>query len=392
MGSWQRWIRPVAALTVPTVVAALLAGPATGSAAAADRQPWPPGSPGGYCVLPPSAIYVPACGAWQGVAPDVQTLPEFESTIGRRVQIYHEFLTFQSHDSPAKPFPKAAAQAAIDGGRMYLFNLKPRNSAGTIYPWADVAAGVHDDELNALMANIGKWAATAGGKKVFMAFHHEPEDDVGAYGTAADYVAAYRHVADLAVADGVRGSLILVWDVTGYRGRVDQWNQLYPGDQYVDWLGYDPYGGLCTDTKAPAALSTTLGGAGTGVDDSGNYRFYAWATGAGARDADGTAWVKPGDPGKPIMLAEWGTKGAGGGTEADQVKFYRDAEQLVVEQRRYPQIKAFVHWQGSDCNGFVGRPAAAQAYHDLVVMPYFNPPTPYGASGGSVGAGTARVP
>jgi hypothetical protein len=389
MGSWQRLVRPAAALTVPTVVAALLAGPAAGHAAATSRQAK---ATGGYCVLPPSAIYVPACGAWQGVATDVQTLPEFESTIGRRVQIYHEFLTFSSHDSPAKPFPKAVARDAIDGGRMYLFNLKPRNAAGTIYPWADVAAGAHDSELHALMANIARWAATAGGKKVFMAFHHEPEDDVGAYGTAADYVAAYRHVVDLAVADGVRSSLILVWDMTGYEARVHQWNELYPGDEYVDWLGYDPYGGLCTDAKAPAGLATTLGGTGPGVDAGANYRFYAWATGAGARDADGTVWVKPGDPGKPIMLAEWATKGAGGGTEADQVQFYGDADRLVVEQKRYPQIKAFVHWQGSGCNAFVGRPAAAQAYHDLVVTPYFNPPMPYGTSGGSVGAGTARVP
>jgi len=115
----------------------------------------------GACDQPPSAIYVPACGAWQGVAPDVQKLAEFESTIGQRVQIYHEFLTFQSHDSPAKPFPKPAARAAIDGGRMYLFNLKPRNAAGTIYPWAQVAAGGHDGELHALMANIAQWAATA---------------------------------------------------------------------------------------------------------------------------------------------------------------------------------------------------------------------------------------
>jgi len=184
-------------------------------------------------------------------------------------------------------------------------------------------------------------------------------------------------VVDLATADGVRGSLIFVWVMTGYQRRVHQWNELYPGDGYVDWLGYDPYGGLCTDAKAPAGLAATLGGTGAGVDDSGNYRFYAWATGAGARDTDGTLWVKPGDPGKPIMLAEWATKGASGGTEADQVQFYRDAEQLVVEQGRYPQIKAFVHWQGSGCNSFVDRPAAAQAYHDLVATPYFNPPLPY---------------
>jgi glycosyl hydrolase family 26 len=331
------------------------------------------------CDEPPSAIYVPACGAWHGVEPGVQTLAQFEATVGRPAQIFHQYLSFQSHDSAAKPFPKAAALEAIAGGRMYMFNLKPRDAAGTVYPWAGVASGVHDGELVALMDNIARWAATAGGKKVFMAFHHEPEDDVGGpYGSAADYVAAYRHVYDLAVARHVRDSLIFVWDVGGYKTRVHQWNELYPGDGYVDWLGYDAYGGLCTDTVAPTALTKSLGeGAGADVDDTGKYRFYKWATGVGAVDTDGTVSVKPGDPGKPVMLAEWATKGADGGSEAVQAQFYRDAQRLIVEQAAYSRIKAYVLWQGLDCNSFVGRPGAAQAYRDLVSTGYFNPAPPY---------------
>ncbi len=222
---------------------------------------------------------------------------------------------------------------------MLLWNWKPRNGAGTaIYTWGDVATGVYDAKIDATADHVAAWAVAHPGKKTFMAFHHEPEDDVGAYGTAADYVAAYRRVHERFLARGATG-VTWVWIMAGYKGRADEWNDLYPGDAYVDWLAYyDPYAGLCGDGDAPVPWATAVGeGYGPLPDGTGNYRFYKWATGAGATNlSNGNVHMKVGAHDKPILWGEYATKTGDGGSDGDRATFCRDMRQAIVDGGQFP--------------------------------------------------------
>ena len=63
---------------------------------------------------------------------------------------------------------------------------------------------------------------------VFLSFDQEPEPDVGTEGTAADFVAAWRHIHDRFTAAGAR-NVIWVWTVTGYAGHRDLDRRALPG-------------------------------------------------------------------------------------------------------------------------------------------------------------------
>ena len=124
--------------------------------------------------------------------------------------------------------------------------------------WAQVAAGVPavDQEID----NEAAYLKTVYTKPFFLSVHHEPENEIiatpGSGYTAADYAAMYRHVVLRLKADGVTNA-IFVMDYMGYfKWGLQSWfNDLYPGDDVVDWIAYDPYstagGTFATMVNAP---------------------------------------------------------------------------------------------------------------------------------------------
>lgn len=331
-------------------------------------------TPAATCT--PTSIYVPPCGSWQGVSPGDQGLSGFEATIGQKVDLYREFKSFQSYDDPGESFPGAAGQAAINGGRMYMWSWRPQPIGSPLYlSWADIAAGRYDASIiNPTADKVRAWSQSHGGKKTFMAFHHEPE---ASRGTPAQYVAAWRHIYNRFVARGARPYVIFTWVMTGFKTRVNQWGPMYPGDGYVDWLGYDPYALVCVHTGTPARFATTFGEqAGADVDDTGKYRFYKWATGAGAVDTqDGHAYVKPGSHAKPIMAAEYGAYYSAAYPTA-MATFFRD-EKAALAAGRYPLLKALIYFQARSCSRVDSTSATKAAYRDLLTIARLNQPLPY---------------
>jgi len=331
-----------------------------------------------------SPLYVPEQGAWLGFADGTRTYAEIETDLGRTLDIVHEFDHFDSYDTAGENFPGAAQQTLIDGGRMLLWNWKPRNAANTVnYLWGDVAAGVYDAKIDATADNIVEWQNANPGKRTFMAYHHEPEDDVGVFGTQAEYVSSYQRVRDRLTARGVT-SVIYVWIVTGYKARPDFWNGMYPGDSYVDWLGYDAYPATCTGfTGTNDPFFEALGEYPTqpGVDDTGKYRFYKWATGQQARD-DGTAndYVKTGDLTKPIMIGEWAASEDPAGPADLMVPIFQDWKTAVL-QNFYPQIKAWVYWESGEtgtCTHRINITAnTLAAFKAVTDLPQLRQPRPY---------------
>jgi hypothetical protein len=212
-----------------------------------------------------------------------------------------------------------------------------------------------------------------------MAFHAEPEDEVGVYGTAADYARAWRHIDSRFRAMGARKSVIFVWDMTGYMTRVPQWNTLYPGDRVVDWLAWDPYGK--TPSNPPAApvvpFSSAFGQAnGSRPDDTGSTRFYKWADGAGAT-APGTDkfYVKPGSHRKPLMVAEFGLCWASS-TLGQAEQWYARAG-TMIGRGRYRRVKAFVYFDVDACEKPTGSSTMAASFRRAVSVQRLRQPRPY---------------
>lgn len=111
-------------------------------------------------------------------------------------------------------------------------------------------------------ANIVRWADTIKdrGTLTFFGFQHEPESkDQARFGSASQYIAAYRHVADIIRAQNV-DNVKFVWQVTAFAfRRTDSKAAIhyYPGDNYVDDVGADPYNwGDCRGGDKWVQLST----------------------------------------------------------------------------------------------------------------------------------------
>lgn len=102
----------------------------------------------------------------------------------------------------------------------------------------DVLAGRHD-------AYLERWfASVPTDRTVWWTYWHEPEDDIAAgMFSAADYRAAWRHLAALAEEarnPRLKPTLILMcWTLVPGSGR--EWNDYYAGDSVIDALGWDCY-------------------------------------------------------------------------------------------------------------------------------------------------------
>ena len=106
---------------------------------------------------------------------------------------------------------------------------------------ASIAAGTHD-------AYVTRWAqaAVAYGQPLLLRFGHEmngtwyPWAPGSRSTSAADYVAAYRHVHDLFVAAGAT-NVSWVWSPNTVPGMPTALASVYPGRGYVDLVGVDGY-------------------------------------------------------------------------------------------------------------------------------------------------------
>ena len=166
-------------------------------------------------------------------------------------------------------------------------------------------------------------------ERFFLGIHHEPEDEVrpaaGSGYTAKDYRAMFRHVVERLRAKGVTNAVtVMNYMGTPHWGGQPWFEELYPGDDVVDWIAEDPYiFGTDAVWWVPFAEAVNRRDPVNVPDWPG---FYAWVT---ARH-----------PGKPIMLGEWGVdeQVRDGATKASMLRTVREGLALR------PAIKAVVYW------------------------------------------------
>ena len=239
----------------------------------------------------PPAILFPANGAYFGswVAPrsgesTQQAIQRVESQIGRKFAIDHQYYKWDTQ------FPTVGANMDRPQGRIPFINWKPQRNNGSSVSWSSIASGAEDA---AIIARAD--AIKAFGYPMYLAFHHEPEDDLATFGTPADYAAAFRHIVTVFQARGVT-NVAFVWTMMSWSFNPNSGKNVdsyYPGDAYVDAIGsdgYDWYPGRAGDKWDP--LPNRL------------------PSHPGLRVAHGKPWMaveygRPGGPGAPGRKAQW---------------------------------------------------------------------------------------
>jgi hypothetical protein len=264
-----------------------------------------------------SAILVPSCGTYWGIYSrrfgnrDVATtVTTWEQMLGRRFDMVLMYYDFSGRPGPGQFPDRQMKQVAQD--RIPVFDWETRDYvAGTNLRWADVAAGRYDDSVVIPQAKRLK----AYGKPVMLGLDHEMDISYPKHGSPAEYRAMYRHVREVFAAQGVH-NVVWVWAVTGWLSgdRGDLVKSFYPGDDLVDWVGYDPYNwGPCKSTWKTFEQTIST--------------FYRWSAANGLGD-------------KPLMLQEYGLSPDPANPQASQ-QWYRDIPSVL---KRYPRLKALVRW------------------------------------------------
>jgi hypothetical protein len=233
-----------------------------------------------------------------------QEIRHVERRLHHRFAIDHFYLRFDQ--SLADPQVKLT----IRQGRIPLINWSPESHG--IITWSSIASGGLDRVINHQARALRRLR-----KPVMLAFHHEPENDVGRYGTPAQYRAAFRHIVRRFRAEHARNVRFVIilegYTYDGGNGGVRQW---YPGRKFVDWAAADAY------NWAPGRA-----GYSWRSFKSAFKGFYSW----GKRHR------------KPLMAAEFGTQEKPGDPTA-KAAWFTNARRTL---RNWPRMKAVVYFNSN---------------------------------------------
>lgn len=315
--------------------------------------------PKGPCA--PTASLEPPCGAWWGAYvpyADNGSLKDavlaFERKIGRRLDLVYNYHDMSNTELDGQLLTPDEQELGRDRLLMLAWEstvwTEPHHANWTERQlgWKNIASGAYDEEIIDPQARRIK----AYGKRVFFSFDQETDFRIkeGA-GTPAEFVAAWRHIHDRFEELGV-DNVVWVWTVSGYLGHAEQMKQLYPGDDYVDWIGMDQYNYyLCHKST-------------DWLDFERSQRpSYDWLRAHVSAD-------------KPFMLAEFATA-----PDPRQPQRQRDWYAKIPEVApTLPRVKAMVHWNrpvpGEGCDLTVNDGPGLEGYRLAGQADYFKQPVP----------------
>ncbi|BCJ71022.1 hypothetical protein CS0771_05660 [Catellatospora sp. IY07-71] len=291
-----------------------------------SAEPSPTGDPNAPvdCVI--GRTLVPTCGALWGVAPGahtsqnrIQALHEFERRTNRLQVVYH------AYHRGTSLFPTAEELAITRDPahkRVLFLNWKPQHVS-----WAGIAAG--DRRTDAYLDRLATHIKGSLTDPFFFTMHHEPENDVvprpGSGMTARDYAAAFRYVVTGLRARGVDNLVSVMCYMAFVPWNVKDWfEELYPGDDVVDWVAWDTYAYSDPGYGYGDFAEMMNRKSGSRKDWPG---FYNWAAQS--------------FPDKPLMLGEWGVWHSRSNPQ-HQARFF-DSARLQLEL--FPRLKALVYFE-----------------------------------------------
>jgi hypothetical protein len=268
-----------------------------------------------------------------GVPASTVELDAFEAAIGKRVSIVHWGQSWGR--PPGNAFQRSRFDTVRGRGSIPMLNwgsweLGPGENQPA-FRLSTIANGTYD-------AHIERWAQAARewGHPFFLRFDHEMNGgwefpwSVQMNGNKpADYVAAWRHVHDIFVQQGATNAT-WVWCPNISGSRTTPLDQVYPGDDYVDWTCLDGYNFGTSGGNLWQSFSQVFGGAEFGGYNTHNSYQELLALA----------------PSKPIMLGEVASAEEGG-SKAGWIN-----DMLQSLPTTFPRIKAVVwfDWSLGDPN------------------------------------------
>ncbi|HEU5109155.1 MAG TPA: glycosyl hydrolase [Micromonosporaceae bacterium] len=251
-----------------------------------------------------------AANGYPGVSGDAAEIRAHEQRIGRPLDIVHLYT------------PPGQMQLTSDS--VALATRPDTILSVTWQPatrWAD--ANGANAAVNADIDRMADSINALGDTRIMLTVHHEPEDDlsgggvgcgsnkqyVGRAGTPAEYRTLWRTVRQRFDAKGV-DNVVWVMNYMGYTGWDCVVDDLYPGNDLVDWIKWDPYG---TQVDWPTLIG----------------RFYDYLTNNSTAGHDYLS--------KVWGIAEWGSWHRA--TQEHAYLLNRTAK-VAVEANRFPRLKA----------------------------------------------------
>lgn len=183
-----------------------------------------------FAAVPASASASIQLGAYTPGAPaDAQALSEYASMVGRQPDIV---MWYREFGQPLMYSNEIANLRAT--GQTPMVTWEPEGES-----MASIAEGKYDSYLRESAEVASSWGAP-----LMIRFAHEMNGDWYSWGTedtkAADFVAAWRHVVTLFREAGAT-NVKWVWSPNVQEGGKYAMAPLFPGDEYVDYVGLDGY-------------------------------------------------------------------------------------------------------------------------------------------------------
>ncbi|MEU9578421.1 glycoside hydrolase family 26 protein [Streptomyces chilikensis] len=349
-GHRRRLLGLAAAAVCASLVAALAVRAGTGGPGVAPE-----------CRKPVSDLLEPPCGAWFGafVPHERSDLAEkvaaYEDRIGRRLDIvytYHDMSEVTASRLEGQLLTEQERRLGRDRMLLLSWESKVWGGARAEQPrWSDIAAGEYDAGVIDVQARrIKEYGERNDGRRVFLSFDLEMDTRVPDNGTAGQFVSAWRHVHDRFRRLGV-DNVIWTWITTGHPGHHDLIEELYPGDDYVDWIGYNQY----------------------------NY-YRCHRTGWMSFEETQTPvhrWIRANlSDEKPLMLSEFGSA-HDTGRPSRQARWYREVPGVL---KRLDGVKAALQWNhrdpGPHCDLALANDESWDAMRRLASDRHLNQPPP----------------
>ena len=289
---------------------------------------------------PSDALWIPPCGAWLGAEVtngSARAFSDHEARIGRQLDIlrrYHTPASWTALNSDELAYVKA--------GRKLFVSFKPNSH------WSN-AVGVANGgsaSVDSQMTSLAKSVAGIKPRKIMLCVWHEPENDVGSAGTTNQYVAMWHNVRSIFDSNGAT-NVIWCWMIENYAPFRYLLPGLWPGNSYVDWVGWDVYQGSASQNYV-SAQATAYNYLVNNSDATHSYTAKPWAWG------------------------EWGVGINGWApTVANQTNTF-NVVNAALNARQFPRVRYLAYFDTDEAPNATSAilPGAWGAYSNLANSPY----------------------